>query len=105
MDFANQAQKFFGELAVKDGFEFSATKNWDDLNTANLKNVQVVMWLNDFPHNATQRTAFEEYMKGGGAWLGFHVSGYNDESTGWPWFVDFWARYSTATTGRRCRRA
>ena len=28
-------------------------------------------------------------MQGGGAWLGFHVSAYNDESTGWPWFVDF----------------
>jgi uncharacterized protein len=89
VDFANQAQKFFGELAAKDGFEFAATKNWDDLNAANLKNVQLVIWLNDFPHNAAQRTAFEEYMKGGGAWLGFHVSAYNDESTGWPWFVDF----------------
>jgi uncharacterized protein len=89
VDFANQARKFFADLATKDGFEFSSTKNWDDLNAANLKNVQLVMWLNDFPHNATQRSAFEEYMKHGGAWFGFHVSAYNDESTGWPWFVDF----------------
>lgn len=22
-------------------------------------------------------------------WIGFHVSAYNDESTHWPWFVDF----------------
>ena len=28
-------------------------------------------------------------MEGGGAWLGFHVSGYNDRTTHWPWFVRF----------------
>ncbi len=28
-------------------------------------------------------------MDGGGAWLGFHVSGYNDKDTKWPWFVKF----------------
>ena len=26
-------------------------------------------------------------MKHGGAWVGFHFAGYNDESTHWPWFV------------------
>ena len=28
-------------------------------------------------------------MKGGGAWLGFHVSAYNDKTTKWPWFMTF----------------
>ncbi len=28
-------------------------------------------------------------MAHGGAWLGFHVAAYNDDSTHWPWFVDF----------------
>jgi type 1 glutamine amidotransferase len=26
-------------------------------------------------------------MEHGGAWLGFHFAGYNDESTRWPWFA------------------
>jgi len=39
--------------------------------------------------NPEQRAAFENYMTHGGAWLGFHVSAYNDESTHWAWFVDF----------------
>ena len=26
-------------------------------------------------------------MEHGGAWIGFHFAGYNDESTNWPWFV------------------
>jgi formylglycine-generating enzyme required for sulfatase activity len=28
-------------------------------------------------------------MKNGGGWIGFHVAGYNDSETRWPWFVDF----------------
>ena len=87
--FANQAIAFYSDLSKKQNFEFSATTKWDDLNAARLKDVQVVVWLNDFPHNAAQRAAFEEYMTHGGAWLGYHVSAYNDESTGWPWFVKF----------------
>jgi type 1 glutamine amidotransferase len=54
-----------------------------------LKDIQLVIWLNDFPHTPEQRKAFEDYIAHGGAWLGFHVAAYNDESTHWPWFVDF----------------
>jgi type 1 glutamine amidotransferase len=89
IDFARQALGFFEELARKDNFEFQATTRWEDLNADRLKNVQLILWLNDFPHTAEERAAFEKYMNGGGAWLGFHVAGYNDESTMWPWFVDF----------------
>ncbi len=89
IEFANEARAHFSQLAARENFEFSSTTNWDELNAADLKNIQLVVWLNDFPHTAAQRSAFERYMSDGGAWLGFHVSAYNDESTGWPWFVDF----------------
>ncbi len=89
IDFAKQALPFFAKLAEKDNFEFRSTTRWEDLNAENLKNFQLILWLNDFAHTAEQRKAFEDYMNGGGAWLGFHVSAYNDESTHWPWFVDF----------------
>ncbi len=89
IDFARQALSFFTGLARKNNFEFQSTKRWGDLNAENLKNFQVILWLNDFAQTAEQRKAFEDYMNGGGAWLGFHVSAYNDESTHWPWFVDF----------------
>lgn len=89
IDFARQALSFFADLSRKDNFEFQSTTRWEDLNAENLKYFQVVLWLNDFAQTAEQRKAFEAYMDGGGAWLGFHVSAYNDESTHWPWFVDF----------------
>jgi len=87
--FAQQAIKFFGDRAKQNGFEFSATTDWNDLNSSRLKDVQLILWLDDFPHKAEQRTAFEEYMTHGGGWLGFHIAAYNDEGTKWPWFVDF----------------
>jgi len=87
--FAESALKFFSALAAKDQFTFEATTRWDDMNDARLSHVQVVVWLNESPPHAEQRRAFERYMDGGGAWLGFHAAGYNDQSTNWPWFVNF----------------
>src|SRR5690242_13987541 len=85
IDFAKQALPFFAELTKKNNFHFEATTRWEDLNAEKLKNVQLVLWINDFPKTPEQRAAFENYMTHGGAWLGFHVSAYNDADTHWPW--------------------
>lgn len=89
VQFAESALKFFGAIAVKDNFTFESTTNWADLNPTNLKKYQIVVWLTDSPNHAEQRHTFEQYMEGGGAWLGFHAAGYNDKDTNWPWYVDF----------------
>lgn len=89
VDFAYQAVRFFSATARKDHFSFTATTNWDDLNTSNLAKYDLVLWLNDSPHSALQRKAFEEYMQRGGGWLGFHVAAYTDGETDWPWFTSF----------------
>ena len=89
VQFAEDALKFFSALAAKDNFTFDSTDDWAKLNASYLKRYQVVLWLNDEPINAEQRLAFQQYMETGGAWLGFHASGYNDKDTNWPWFVDF----------------
>src|SRR6516164_6213462 len=87
--FAEQAVKFFAAAAKAHGFEFSSTTDWNDLNTTKLEGVQLILWFNDSPHTPSQRAAFESYMEHGGGWMGFHAAAYNDESTGWPWFVSF----------------
>jgi type 1 glutamine amidotransferase len=88
VDFARDAIDFYSSLAARHGFTFDTTTNWENCD-ATLNNYQVVLWLNDFPHTEQQRTAFRTYMENGGAWLGFHVAGYNDKYTNWPWFVNF----------------
>src|SRR5258708_24011944 len=89
VDFAKDAIAFYSKMAAEKGFAFDTTQNWDKLNTENLKNYKVVIWLNDFPHTEAQREVFEKFMKNGGGWLGFHVAGYNDHTTNWPWYVNF----------------
>lgn len=89
IDFAKQALAFYAELAKKEHFAFEATTHWEDLNAEKLKNVEVVIWVNDFPAKVEHRVAFETYMKNGGGWLGFHVSAYNDADTHWPWLLEF----------------
>jgi type 1 glutamine amidotransferase len=89
VDFANDAIKYFTALAAKRNFSFDTTTNWNDINDENLKKYQLVIWLNEFPQNEAQRASFTRYMDSGGAWLGFHVAGYNDKDTHWPWFVNF----------------
>ncbi|MDP9040748.1 MAG: ThuA domain-containing protein, partial [Bacteroidota bacterium] len=88
-DFADAAIQFFRELTVGNGFAFDTTSNMEDLNETKIKDYQLLMMINDFPHNQSQREAFEKYMENGGGWLGFHVAGYNDKTTNWPWFVSF----------------
>ena len=89
IDFADGAIQFFKELTVGNGFVFDTTSNMEDLNDAKIKDYQLLMMINDFPHNSAQRAAFEKYIENGGGWLGFHVAGYNDKTTNWPWFVNF----------------
>ncbi|HEX4022293.1 MAG TPA: ThuA domain-containing protein [Acidobacteriaceae bacterium] len=89
VDFAKMAIPFFEAAARKDNFEFKTTTNWDDLNATVLKQYQVILWLDDFPHTAAQRAGFQHYMEHGGAWLGFHIAAFNDDGTHWPWFVKF----------------
>lgn len=89
IDFANDAIHFFRDLTKGNGFVFDTTSNMNDLNADKLKDYSIILMLNDFPHTAAQREAFEQYMEQGGGWLGFHVAGYNDKDTQWQWFVQF----------------
>lgn len=89
VEFALQALQFYADAAAKGHYRFESTTNWDDMNLQRLADVEVVLWLDDSPHTAQQRAAFESYMEKGGGWIGFHAAAYNDGSTHWPWFVSF----------------
>jgi type 1 glutamine amidotransferase len=89
IDFANDAIGFYKQLAVQKHFQFDTTSDWNNMNAATLKKYDVVLWLNFFPTTAAQRSSFTGFMEHGGGWIGFHVAGYNDKYTHWPWFVQF----------------
>ena len=87
IDFVKDARAWFPQAAAQYGFSWEATNNWGLLNTANLAQYKVVMFLDDAPPTA-QRAAFQQYMQNGGAWLGFHVSAWTDNPSSWSWYYN-----------------
>ena len=86
--FATDALRFLAEVGDRHNWRVEATSNWAELNEENLKQYQLVVWLNGTAP-AAQQEAFRQYMENGGAWLGFHVSAYNDRNSRWTWFKEF----------------
>lgn len=89
VDFKNTAISFFKVLQEGGEFDMDTSSDMQSLCLKNLAEYSLIIMLNDFPHTQQQRIAFKDYMNNGGGWLGFHVAGYNDASTKWPWFVHF----------------
>jgi uncharacterized protein len=83
--FVHEANPWFEQRAAEHDFTYTATSDWSRLNAADLTQYQVVMFLDDQPPTA-QRAAFEQYMRHGGAWFGFHVCAFNTDPASWDWY-------------------
>lgn len=90
VSFVHEANKWFTETAKKYRFSYDSTNNWDNLNLKFLAKYDVVLFLDTRPDKPEQRAAFEEYMKGGGAWIGFHFAAFaltpSDYPQNWDWY-------------------
>ena len=84
ISFVHEANKWFPKVALENHFEYDSTSNWSNLNAKFLAKYQVVLFLDTRPETTSQRQAFEEYMKNGGAWLGFHFSTFALNDSGYP---------------------
>ncbi|SDY91414.1 Ricin-type beta-trefoil lectin domain-containing protein [Amycolatopsis xylanica] len=86
VSFYKEANPWFTNLGNQNNFSYTATTDWNLLNTITASQYQVVMFLDDLPHTASQRAGFERYMRNGGGWFGFHVSAYNEDPNSWAWY-------------------
>jgi uncharacterized protein len=90
ISFVHEANKWFSELALKKNFTYDSTNDWNNLNTKFLSHYQVVIFLDTRPEDPDQRKAFEQYMKNGGAWMGFHFAGFaltpSAFPENWDWY-------------------
>ena len=87
--FSEQTVEFFKKLNYGEGFVLDVATSDDVFDYDNLKQYSVVIMPDAYPMDAKGRAAFEKYMENGGGWIGFHAAGYNDSSTGWPWYNKF----------------
>jgi hypothetical protein len=92
LSFVRGANRWFGELAERDGFRYEATADWSRLGPALLSRVQVVVFLNARPEDEAQRAAFRSYVEGGGGFLAFHFAGFaltpSAYPQDWDWYHD-----------------
>jgi uncharacterized protein len=74
------------ELGAANSFTVDATEDANTFNAANLANYKVVVFLNTTGDvlNATQQTAFETYIAGGGGYVGVHAAA--DTEYDWPFY-------------------
>jgi hypothetical protein len=74
ISFVKEARPWFARMAAEHQFSFASTQDWDNLNPDFLASYQVVVFLDTRPDSPRQREAFQQDMKNGGAWMGFHFS-------------------------------
>jgi len=88
--FAHEANHWFSETAKKYRFSYDSTNNWDNLNQNFLAKYDIVLFLDTRPDKPEQRVAFVQYMKRGGAWIGFHFAAFaltpSDFPQNWDWY-------------------
>jgi len=88
--YMKEARIFLPKLAAQYGFQLDLTENWNDLNADKLAQYKVVIFLDNRPEGAAQRTAFKTYMDGGGAWIGCHFAAFAMNASGvkqdWDWY-------------------
>ncbi|MFJ4675056.1 ThuA domain-containing protein [Kitasatospora sp. NPDC088783] len=88
IDFDKEANDWFPKTAAANNFSYTATTDWDLLANGGVDAYDVVLFLDDAPQSAAQRAGFERYMRGGGAWLGFHVSAFTTDAASWNWYYN-----------------
>lgn len=90
ISFMHEAHKWFSEMGKKYNFTYDSTKDWTNMNAKFLAKYQAVVFLDTRVEDPIQRKAFEEYMKNGGGWLGFHFAGFaltpSDFNADWDWY-------------------
>ena len=90
VSFDHEANRWFASMAVKYGFIYDSTNDWNDLNRSSLEKYQVVIFLDSRPDSLPQREAFRHYMENGGAWMGFHFAGFaltpSAFPQNWDWY-------------------
>ena len=90
ISYVHEANRWFPEMAIKYGFTYDSTQDWNNLNATFLSRYQVVIFLDTRPDAPLQREAFKQYMQHGGGWMGFHFAGFaltpSAYPQNWDWY-------------------
>jgi hypothetical protein len=97
ISFVQEANRWFPQMAARYNFSYDSTNDWKNLNLQFLSNYHVIVFLDSRPDSRVHRIAFENFMKNGGAWLGFHFSGFALTPSTYPQDWDWYHEYFLGT--------
>jgi len=85
-DSIDEGQAAIRSLGTQHGFNVTETEDATMFTSQTLATYDVVIFLStsDDVLNDTQQTAFEQYIQGGGAYVGIHSA--NASEFTWPWY-------------------
>jgi hypothetical protein len=87
--YSRHANAWFPKTATAQRFfTYESTTDWDRLATLKPLAGRVIMFLDNSPGEPAQQAGFRSYVEEGGAWMGCHVSGYNDADSHWDWYFN-----------------
>jgi hypothetical protein len=86
--YALEANNWFRSVSTANGFIYDSSTNFGDLNATKLANYKVIMFLDNYPGDAGQRTAFQNFVTAGGGFIGCHVSAFNQDPSAWDWYFN-----------------
>jgi hypothetical protein len=87
--YSRHANAWFPQTAAKEKFfTYESTTDWSRLATITPAKGRIIMFLDNNPGDPAQQAGFQSYMEAGGAWMGCHVSAYNDDSSHWDWYFN-----------------
>lgn len=80
-------------LGDANNFEVFRTENASDFNAGNLVQYRTVVFLNTTGDvlDPAQQTAFENYIRAGGSYMGIHAA--SDTEYDWPWYGELVGAY------------
>jgi hypothetical protein len=84
--YSREANAWFAKAAEENAFTYESTTDWSRLKSVTPAAGRVLMFFDNAPGAPDEQAAFRSYMDKGGAWIGFHVSAYNDTSSRWDWY-------------------
>jgi hypothetical protein len=84
--YVRHANVWFPQQAMEQKFfTYDSSTDWTQLATITPAPGLIVLFLDGFPEDASAQMGFQKYMENGGAWMGCHVSAYNDNMGGYEW--------------------
>lgn len=84
------------KLGLENKFDVDTSTNSEKITTQNLKQYAAVVFLSTTGDifNAVQQSAFEQYIKAGGGFVGVHAA--TDTEYEWPWYGKLAGAYFTS---------